>query len=64
MAGASAVLALEEREAVERARLEALFKQLGLRKHCCDDGEPADGTCTCVYARVVVCLGCMRVGLD
>lgn len=51
MAGASAVLALEEREAMERARLEALFKQLGLRKHCCDDGEPADGTCTCVYAR-------------
>lgn len=50
-ATATAALALEEREVPERARLEALFKQLGLRKHCCDDGEEGNGMCICcIYA--------------
>jgi hypothetical protein len=49
---------LEGREGPERARLEALFKQLGLRKHCCDDGEEGDGTCFLCF----LCIHALSIG--
>lgn len=41
VAASTATALLEEREGPERARLEELFKQLGLRKHAAPQEEGA-----------------------
>ncbi len=43
MATTTAAALLAEREGAERARLEGLFKELGLRRHDGGDGQKEDG---------------------